>query len=117
MRPFAVELVGLLEASGVFPGASSVELDEIAAAGCEVEIDAGRVLALPQVRVDDLLVVMEGRAARTVGGVTAEVGPGAVIGGELLDGGESSATVEATTTMRLASIPVRRLHELGWGSM
>ena len=115
MNRFATELVGLLEASGVFPGASSVELDEIAAAGCEVEVDAGRVLALPQVRLDDLLVVVEGRAARTVGGRQAELGPGAVIGGELLAGGESSATVEATTAMRLASIPVSRLHELGWG--
>ena len=80
MNRFATELVGLLEASGEFPGASNVELDEIAAAGCEVEIDAGRVLALPQVRVDDLLVIVEGRAARTVAGVSAELGPGAIIG-------------------------------------
>jgi CRP-like cAMP-binding protein len=115
VNPFATELVKLLEASGLFPGASGVELDEIAAASCEVEIDAGRVLALPQVRVDELLVVVEGCAARTGGGVSAALGPGAVIGQEVLDGGEPSATVEATTAMRLASIPVDRLRELGWG--
>jgi CRP-like cAMP-binding protein len=117
VNPFAVDLVGLLEASGVFPGASGVELDEIAAAGCEVEIDAGRVLALPQIRMDDVLVVLEGTAARTVGGVSAELGRGAVIGEELLVGATSSATVEATTAMRLASIPLTRLRELGWGAV
>ena len=115
MSSFTTALVGLLEASGCFPGASRVELDEIASAGCEIEVDPGRVLALPQVRVDDLLVVVEGSAMRTVAGRHAELGPGAVIGGEALMGAAPSATVEAATPMRLASIPVSRLNELGWG--
>ena len=114
MNTFATELVGLLEASGAFPGASPAQLHEIAAAGCEVEVDPGRVLALPQVPPPDLLFVVEGCATSTVAGQRVELGPGAVIGAELLDGGASSATVEATTTMRLGSIPASRLRELGW---
>jgi CRP-like cAMP-binding protein len=116
VNSFSTDLVGLLEASGAFPGASRLELDEIAAEGCELEIDAGRLLALPSVPVEDLLVVVDGHATRTDGGEREELGPGAVIGAELLAGQDTTtATVEATSAMRLASIPLRRLRELGWG--
>ena len=95
-----------LAAVPIFSGCSKRELAIIARASKEVVHKEGTVIAREGERGIGLFLILEGRCAVTIGGKTkARLGPGDFFGEvALLDGGPRTATVTATTLVKLVGI-------------
>jgi CRP-like cAMP-binding protein len=85
----------------LFAACSPAELGRIGRLCTPVDISAGTVLVREGSSGHEMFVIAAGTATVTIGGdVVAEVGPGDVFGEmALLDGGQRTATVTATTDM------------------
>ncbi len=101
--------VKLLKGVALFEGLSSRELQKVARLADEVEVAASKRLATAGETGRELFVIVEGRATvKTPRGRTVKLGPGQFFGEmSLLDGAPRSATVEASTPMRLLVIGQR----------
>ena len=112
--PSRSEKVKLLQRVALFEGLSSRQLAQVARLVDEVNVAAGKRLAMAGQTGRELFVIVEGRAlARTARGRTVQLGPGQFFGEmSLLDGGPRSATVEASTPMRLLVIGYREFWQL-----
>ena len=90
-----------LKSIALFSACSSKELDQIARATIRLEFPAGYVLAREGERGRELLVIVDGRASVIIGGQEiANLGAGDFLGEiALLDGGQRTATVIATTDL------------------
>jgi CRP-like cAMP-binding protein len=95
-----------LAAVPIFSGCSKRELAIIARASKEVMHKEGTVIAREGERGIGLFLILEGRCTVTIGGKTkARLGPGDFFGEvALLDGGPRTATVTATTPVKLVGI-------------
>lgn len=85
----------------LFAACNPRDLQRIAKATDELDLEAGRVLMEQGQRGMEAFVIVEGRAGVDINGVrVAEVGPGQAVGElALLDGGTRTATVTALTDM------------------
>lgn len=112
--PSASTKVKLLERVALFDGLSSSQLGQIAHLADEVNVPAKKRLTVVGETGRELFVIVEGQAVvRTTKGRTVTLGPGQFFGEmSLIDGGPRSATVEATTPMRLLVIGHREFWEL-----
>jgi len=112
--PSRSEKVKLLQRVALFEGLSSRQLAQVARLVDEVNVAAGKRLAMAGQTGRELFVIVERRAlARTPRGRTVQLGPGQFFGEmSLLDGGPRSATVEASTPMRLLVIGYREFWQL-----
>lgn len=100
-----------LTAVPLFAGCSRRDLQKIARASDEVEVEAGRTLVQEGTTGHEAYVILDGTAAveRNGSSVTA-LGPGDQFGElALLDGGPRTATVTATSPMRLLVVGQREL--------
>jgi CRP-like cAMP-binding protein len=90
----------------MFSGCSARELSLIARAAKEVSHPAGTVIAREGEPGVGMFLILEGRAAVSIGGRRRRtLGPGDFFGEiALLDGGPRTATVTALTPMRLVGI-------------
>jgi CRP/FNR family cyclic AMP-dependent transcriptional regulator len=90
----------------IFSGCSKRELTVIARAAKEVSHRAGTTIAREGERGIGLFLILDGGCTVTIGGKTkAKLGPGDFFGEiALLDGGPRTATVTATTPVRLLGI-------------
>ena len=90
----------------IFSGCSKRELAVIARAAKEVSHREGTVIAREGERGIGLFLILEGRCTVSIGGkAKAKLGPGDFFGEvALLDGGPRTATVTATSPVRLAGI-------------
>lgn len=90
----------------IFAGCSKRELAIIARAAKEVTHKEGTVIAREGERGIGLFLILEGQCNVSIGGKTkARLGPGDFFGEvALLDGGPRTATVTATTLVRLVGI-------------
>ncbi len=106
--------VRLLQRVAFFEGLSPRQLGQVARLADEVEVAAGKRLATAGDTGRELFVIVEGRAiAKTPRGRTVQLGPGQFFGEiGLIDGGPRSATVEASTPMRLLVVGHREFWEL-----
>ena len=106
--------VALLEKLPLFAGLSRRELDQISRLIEEVEVPAGKRLAAAGAPGHELFIIAEGRAAVTTrGGRMIHLRPGDFFGEmSLIDGEPRSASVEATTPMRLLVIGYREFWQL-----
>ena len=112
--PSRSEKVKLLQRVALFEGLSPRQLAQVTRLVDEVNVAAGKRLAMAGQTGRELFVIVEGRAlARTPRGRTVQLGPGQFFGEmSLLDGGPRSATVEASTPMRLLVIGYREFWQL-----
>lgn len=110
----ASEKVKLLQRVTLFDGLSPRHLGQIARLADEVEVAPNKRLAAVGETGRELFVIVEGNAvAKTPQGRIVKLGPGQFFGEmSLLDGGTRSATVEATTPMRLLVVGHREFWEL-----
>ncbi len=104
-----------LAQSAMFAAVSVEEVDAIAALGCEIEVDAGRVLVRAGEVTPDVAIVLEGRAVvvQTDGKPVpdqGELGRGDVVGIPTADAVEPHS-IEALSAMRLLVISRSRLAE------
>jgi CRP/FNR family cyclic AMP-dependent transcriptional regulator len=108
------EIVAELAGVPLFSACSKRELALIARAAKEVSHKAGKVIAREGERGIGLFLILEGKASVTIGGKSkANLGPGDFFGEiALLDGGPRTATVTATTDVRLAGITEWVFHGL-----
>jgi CRP-like cAMP-binding protein len=92
----------------LFSACSQTELRQIARLGTELDVEAGRVLTDEGAPGREFFLVVEGKAdCRVRGRSVAVFGPGDYFGElALLDGGRRTATVKATTPMRLTVLSV-----------
>ncbi|OLD47218.1 MAG: hypothetical protein AUI83_14555 [Armatimonadetes bacterium 13_1_40CM_3_65_7] len=106
--------VSLLEKVPLFRGLSRKQLEQIGRLADEIDVHAGKRLAIAGERGQELFVIVEGQAVVKAGrGRTARLGPGEFFGEmSLIDGGPRSATVEATTDMRLLVVGRREFWTL-----
>src|SRR5919206_1152464 len=90
----------------VFADLSEQELEHIAALAAEVSVPAGKELVREGDYSYDVLAIEEGEAkVERSGEHVADLGPGDVIGEMgVLDRSQRSATVTATTPMRLITL-------------
>ncbi|MEW6058841.1 MAG: cyclic nucleotide-binding domain-containing protein [Actinomycetota bacterium] len=90
----------------LFSACSKRELALIGRAAKEVSHKAGTVVAREGERGIGLFLILEGKARVTIGGKSrANLGPGDFFGEiALLDGGPRTATVTASTDLKLAGI-------------
>jgi CRP-like cAMP-binding protein len=90
----------------IFSGCSKRELGIIARASKEVLHKEGTVIAREGERGIGLFLILDGQCKVTIGGKTkARLGPGDFFGEvALLDGGPRTATVTATSEVRLVGI-------------
>jgi CRP/FNR family transcriptional regulator, cyclic AMP receptor protein len=95
-----------LEAVPLFSGCSKKELQTIARAVKDIDHPAGTVIAREGEPGIGLFVIEEGDADVTIGGrKKASLGPGDFFGEiALLDGGPRTATVTATTDVKLLGL-------------
>jgi CRP-like cAMP-binding protein len=95
-----------LKAVPLFSGCSNRELRAIAGVVKDVRHAAGTVIAREGEPGVGLFVIVDGQAEVTIGGKRmAKLGPGDFFGEiALLDGGPRSATVTATTDLRLLGL-------------
>jgi CRP-like cAMP-binding protein len=95
--------VALLQKIPLFRALSQSQLREIARLAEEIDVAAGKRLVTAGDVGYELFVIAEGNArARIRGGRTVRLGPGDFFGEmSLIDRGLRSATVEATSDMRL----------------
>ena len=107
---------GRLKAIPVFEDLDDESLHNIAAIAAEVSVPAGKELVREGDYSYDVLAIEEGEAKVERGGEhIADIGPGDVIGEMgVLDRSQRSATVTATSPMRLITLTswdVRRLRK------
>jgi len=100
------DIIAKLAGVPLFSTCSKRELAYIGRAAKEVSHKAGTVLAREGERGIGLFLILEGKASVTIGGKPkANLGPGDFFGEiALLDGGPRTATVTASTDIRLAGI-------------
>jgi len=112
--PSSSTKVKLFERVPLFEGLSGQQLGQIAHLADEVEVPAKKRLTSEGETGRELFVIIEGNAVvRTSKGRTVTLGPGEFFGEmSLIDGGPRSATVEATTPMRLLVVGHREFWEL-----
>ena len=93
----------------LFSACSKRDLQRIARASNEINVEAGRLLVDQGDAGREAFVVMEGKAVvKRNGRKVAELGPGDAIGElALLDHGPRTASVEAITPMRLLVLTAR----------
>lgn len=93
----------------LFSACSRKDLQKIAKASNEIEVEAGRVLTDQGDAGREAFVIIEGEATVKRGaGKIATLGPGDAIGElSLLDHGPRTATVEASTPMTLLVLSAR----------
>ncbi|MDR7522690.1 MAG: cyclic nucleotide-binding domain-containing protein [Armatimonadota bacterium] len=104
--------VEMLSRVRLFRGLSRRQLEHVARLADEVEVPAGTRLATEGEVGHELYVIVEGEATVTVGRRTVRLGPGEFFGEmSLVDGGPRSATVTATTPMKLLVVGHREF----WG--
>ena len=98
--------IELLRSIAVLAGSSDKDLARLGALVTEVELRPGQVLTREGARDRQALLVVDGHGTVSIGGRTiAEVGPGEFIGEmTMLIGGTRTATVRATTPMRVLVI-------------
>lgn len=106
--------IALLEQIPTFRGLSRRELTQVASLTDEVEVPAGKRLAIAGETGREFFVIIAGEAGvRTASGRRVRLGPGDFIGEmSLLDGEPRSANVEALTPMRLLVIGHREFWRL-----
>jgi CRP-like cAMP-binding protein len=93
----------LLAEVPLFAGCTRSELKEIATLGTPVEVAAGSELIKEGASGREFFIVVDGKAECSVGGSTAAIlGPGEFFGEiALIDGGPRTATVRASTPLRV----------------
>jgi len=98
----------------LFKGLSQKQLEQIARLVDEVEAPAGKRLAIVGETGHELFVIVQGQAVVTLpNGRKVRLGPGEFFGEmSLVDGGPRSATVEATTPMKLLVVGHREFWQL-----
>jgi len=98
----------------LFSGLSQRQLEQIAKLADEIEVPAGRQLATVGESGHELFVIVDGEASvRAKGGRTVRLGYGDFFGEmSLVDGGPRSATVVATTPMKLLVVSHREFWSL-----
>lgn len=104
----------LLQKVPLFEGLSQRQLRLIAQLADEVDIPAGKRLATAGETGHEFFVIVDGHVAVKIRtGRTVRLGPGDVFGEmSLIDGGPRSATVEATTPLRLLVVGHREFWQL-----
>ena len=103
-----------LGALPMFGGCTNKELRDIARIVDELQVESGRVLMSQGDAGQEAFVIEEGTAEVVRDGqLLATVGPGSYVGElALIDAGPRSATVTATTPMRVLVIGTREFSEL-----
>jgi CRP/FNR family cyclic AMP-dependent transcriptional regulator len=103
-----------LKGVSLFRGVTDAELAEIAKVTTELDLAAGTVMVTEGTSAREAFVILDGTAEVTVDGQSvATVGPGECVGEvALLDAGTRSATVTATTPMRVLVLDPREFHGL-----
>ncbi len=103
-----------LRGVSLFRGVTDAELAEIAKVTTELDLDAGTVMVAEGTSAREAFVILSGKAEVSVDGKkVGEVGPGECVGEvALLDAGTRSATVVATTPMRVLVLDPREFHSL-----
>lgn len=106
--------VGLLKKVPLFDGLTPQQLNQVARLADEVEVKAGKRLARAGDTGRELYIIVEGEAVvRTGRGRTVRLSRGDFFGEmSLIDGAPRSATVEATTGMRLLVVGQREFWQL-----
>jgi CRP-like cAMP-binding protein len=106
--------VALLQQVPLFQALSRKQLEQIGRLADELEVPAGKRLAIAGESGHELYVIIEGYATvKAARGRTARLGPGKFFGEmSLIDGGPRSASVEAATDMRLLVIGRREFSAL-----
>ena len=106
--------VEMLRKVPLFSGLSQRQLEQIAKLADEVEVPAGKQLATTGDVGHELFIIVEGGASvRARGGRTKRLGYGDFFGEmSLVDGGPRSATVVATTPMKLLVLSHREFWSL-----
>ena len=106
--------VAMLRNVPLFKGLSQKQLEQIARLVDEVEAPAGKRLAIVGETGHGLFVIVQGQAVVTLpNGRKVRLGPGEFFGEmSLVDGGPRSATVEATTPMKLLVVGHREFWQL-----
>lgn len=101
-----LDVVGKFAKVSIFSGCSKRELQLITRAAKEVNHKDGTVIAREGERGIGLFLILEGQCKVTIGGRTkAKLGPGDFFGEvALLDGGPRTATVTASTPVKLVGI-------------
>jgi len=97
------ERVELLRHAWLFSSCSDAELSRIAGLSISRDAAAGELLCTEGAPGDDFFVVVDGAAEASVGGEkVGDLGAGSFFGEmALIDGGDRTATVTATTPMQL----------------
>ena len=98
----------------LFAGVPTGALDELAAHARRLSLAPGQTLLREGEEGDDVLLVTEGEASVSVGGMLiGTIGPGDCVGEmSLLDHAPRSATVMAVTALRALVIPAERFRAL-----
>lgn len=98
----------------LFTSCNRRELQKIARAADEAEIEAGRTVVEQDATGHEAFVILEGEAqVIRNGAVVTTLGPGAAFGElAILDGGPRTATVVATTPLRLLVLGQREFGAL-----
>lgn len=106
--------VEMLRKVPLFSGLSQRQLEQIAKLADEIEVPAGRQLATAGESGHELFVIVDGEVSvRAKGGRTVRLGYGDFFGEmSLVDGGPRSATVVATTPMKLLVVSHREFWSL-----
>ncbi|MGH2375352.1 MAG: Crp/Fnr family transcriptional regulator [bacterium] len=106
--------VAMLEKVPLFKGLSAKQLEMVARLTDELEVPAGERLATAGKTGHELFVIVAGQATATIGrGRVKRLGPGEFFGEmSLVDGGPRSASVEATTPMKLLVVGHREFWSL-----
>ena len=104
----------LLEKLPLFGGLSPAERTRISRLLDEVEVPAGKRLAVAGEAGREMFIIIDGRALVTTRrGSSVRLGPGDFFGEmSLIDGDPRSATVEAATPMRLLVLGYREFWQL-----
>lgn len=98
----------------LFSSCTRRELDKIARAADELDVDEGRTLVEQDATGHEAFVIVEGQATVLRNGTTvATLGPGQAFGElAILDGGPRTATVVAATPMRVLVLAQREFGAL-----
>ena len=99
---------------GLFAGVDPSRLDELAAHARKLSLAPGQTLLREGEEGDDVLLVIEGEASVSVGGMLiGTIGPGDCVGEmSLLDNAPRSATVMSVGPLRALVIPAERFRGL-----
>lgn len=108
-RPMAPKYLDHLRAVPLFKASSRKDLEKIARAADEVDVEEGRVLTKEGEVGHEAFVIIDGQAAVSQGGKqVATLGPGEPFGEmALLDRAPRNATVTAVTPMKLLVVGQR----------